>query len=222
MVIAERQVLIGRNPAKAVSTPKVIQQEMKVLNDNQVRELLIAAQGDRYQGLYHLAVTTGLRQGELLGLKWEDIDWASSTVYVKRQLQRRKGGGFNFPPPKTRAGRRTVKLGSGTMKQLSDHRKRQDLERFNQDWEEHNMIFPSMVGTPTGQCNLHKFFKRLLQKAGLPDIRFHDLRHTAATLMLLNGIPMIVVSRRLGHSKPSVTLEIYGTIYLGCRRKLLT
>lgn len=219
LVIAERQGLIGRNPAKAVTTPKVVQREMMVLNDNQVRQLLITAQGDRYEALYHLAVTTGLRQGELLGLKWEDIDWASNTLRVKRQLQRRKGGGFNFPPPKTKAGRRIVQLGSETMRLLSEHRKRQDVARLDNEWQEHGMVFPSIVGTPTGQRILHKFFKRLLKKAGLPDIRFHDLRHTAATLMLMNGIPLIVVSRRLGHSKPSVTLDIYGHYLPGMQEK---
>ena len=96
------------------------------------------------------------------------------------------------------------------MRLLAKHRNNQDVERLTDDWTENNMVFPSMVGTPTGQRNLHKFFKRLLKKAGLQDIRFHDLRHTAATLMLMNGIPVIIVSRRLGHSKPSVTLDIYG------------
>lgn len=219
LVMAVKQGLIGRNPTKAIATPKVIQKEMQVLDDNQVRQLLIAAQGNRYEALYYLAVTTGLRKGELLGLKWEDINWASNTVQVRRQLQRSKGGGWVFSSPKTRAGRRIVQLGSETMGLLAAHRKRQDRERDNPDWQDHDMVFPSKVGTPTGQSNLHKFFKRLLIKAGLPDIRFHDLRHTAATLMLMNGIPLIVVSRRLGHSKPSVTLDIYGHYLPGMQEK---
>ena len=210
LVIAERQGLIGRNPANAVIPPKVIQTEMKVLNDNQVRQFLIAAKGDRYEALFHLAITTGLRQGELLGLKWLDVDWASDTIHVRRQLQRRKGEGLKFVSPKTKAGNRLVQLGVESMRLLAEHRKNQDVERLSSEWQEHDVVFPSMVGTPTDQRNLHKFFKRLLKKAGLPNIRFHDLRHTAATLMLLNGIPLIVVSRRLGHSKPSVTLDIYG------------
>jgi integrase len=86
----------------------------------------------------------------------------------------------------------------------------QEFERAGEDWEEHNMIFPSLRGTPTDQSNILSYFKRILNEAGLPDMRFHDLRHTAATLMLLNGTPLIIVSRRLGHSKPSVTLDIYG------------
>ena len=93
---------------------------------------------------------------------------------------------------------------------LIDHRKRQDNERQNKDWQEHDMLFPSSIGTPTDQRNLNRGFKNILIEAGLTPIRFHDLRHTAATLMLMHGIPILVVSRRLGHSKPSVTLDIYG------------
>jgi len=85
-----------------------------------------------------------------------------------------------------------------------------DFEALSPEWEDHGLVFPSMYGTPLDQKRLHHDFKRVLKKAGLHEIRFHDLRHTAATLMLINGIPLLVVSRRLGHSKPSVTLDIYG------------
>jgi len=210
LVVGQQLGLVGRNPASAVTPPKVPQKEMQVLDDNQARQLLIAAQGDRYEAMYYLAITTGLRQGELLGLKWEDIDFSSGILQVKRQLQRVPGKGVRLSEPKTKAGRRQIQLGPESVNQLITHRKRQDIEREGDRWEEHGLIFPSSVGTPTGQRNLIRSYKRLLKKAGLPNIRFHDLRHTAATLMLLNGIPLIVVSRRLGHSKPSVTLDIYG------------
>jgi integrase len=210
LVMAERQGLIGRNPAKSIVPPKVDQKEMKVLNDNEVRQLLIGAKDNRYEVLYYLAITTGLRQGELLGLMWGDIDWASNTLFVQRQLRYRRGEGSRFAPPKTKAGKRIVQLGPETIRLLAEHRKNQDVERLRSDWQEFDLVFPSMVGTPTSRRNLHKFFKRLLKKSDLPDIRFHDLRHSAATLMLQNNIPLIVVSRRLGHSKPSITLDIYG------------
>jgi len=210
LVVGQQLGLVGRNPASAVTPPKVPQKEMQVLDDNQARQLLIAAQGDRYEAMYYLAITTGLRQGELLGLKWDDIDFSSGILQVKRQLQRVPGKGVRLSEPKTKAGRRQIQLGPESVNQLITHRKRQDIEREGDRWEEHGLIFPSSVGTPTGQRNLIRSYKRLLKKAGLPNIRFHDLRHTAATLMLLNGIPLIVVSRRLGHSKPSVTLDIYG------------
>ncbi len=208
--VAERQGLIVRNPAKVVEPLKVPHKEMLILDDNQVRQLMIAAQESRFENLYYLAVTTGLRQGELLGLKWIDVDWASGNIHVRRQLQRITGEGMKFTEPKTRSGRRMVELGSEALKRLSAHRKQLDFEALSPEWEDHGLVFPSIYGTPLDQKRLHQDFKRVLKKAGLHDIRFHDLRHTAATLMLMNGIPLLVVSRRLGHSKPSVTLDIYG------------
>lgn len=209
-VVGQQLGLVGRNPVSSVTPPRVPQKEMQVLDDNQARQLLIAAQGDRYEAMYYLAITTGLRQGELLGLMWEDIDFSSGVLHVKRQLQRVPGNGVRLSEPKTKAGRRQIQLGPECVNQLITHRKSQDIEREGDRWDERGLVFPSSVGTPTGQRNLHRSYKRLLKKAGLPDIRFHDLRHTAATLMLLNGIPLIIVSRRLGHSKSSVTLDIYG------------
>jgi len=103
-----------------------------------------------------------------------------------------------------------IQLGPVTLQKLAEHRKRQEVEHFRKCWRENDLVFPSSTGTPTDQHNLHRYYKPMLKKAGLPDIRFHDLRHTAATLMLMHGIPLMVVSRRLGHSKPSVTLDIYG------------
>jgi len=208
--VAQKQGMIGKNPASAVELPKVVRKEMKTLDDHQVRQFLIVAQGHRYETLFHLAVTTGMRMGELLGLKWCDLDWSSGFIYIKRQLQRVPGKGFKFSPPKTQAGRRMIQLGPVTLQKLAEHRKRQEVEQLRKCWQENDLVFPSSTGTPTDQRNLHRYYKPMLKKAGLPNIRFHDLRHTAATLMLMHGIPLMVVSRRLGHSKPSVTLDIYG------------
>lgn len=209
-VIAERQGLIIQNPAKSVDPPKISHKEIQILDDNQVRQFMITARGSRFKSLYYLAVTTGMRQGELLGLKWIDVDWAMGTIHIRRQLQRVVGEGLRFSVPKTRAGIRIVDLGSEAMRRLIAQRKHQDEEAMSADWEDYGLVFPSMRGTPLDAGRLRHDFKRILRRANLPVIRFHDLRHTAASLMLLNGIPSIVVSRRLGHSKPSVTLDIYG------------
>ena len=219
IAVAQKRGIIGRNVVSMADPPRPEKREMKVLNDNMVRTLLIAAEGDPYEALFHLAITTGLRQGELLGLKWEDIDWATGSVYVRRQLQREPNMGLKLVQPKTRSGRRMIQLGAGSVKQLARHRKLQDVLRVRPDWEEHDLVFPSRKGTPFEHRSLLRAFKKLLVKGGLPDMRFHDLRHTAATLMLLNGIPLIVVSRRLGHSKPSVTLDVYGHYMPGMQRK---
>lgn len=210
LVMAQRQGLIIRNPSQVVEVPRVIRHEMVVLDDTQVRQFLITARGRRLETLYHLAFTTGMRQGELLGLMWKDIDWAGCVIHVSRQLQRIRNQGLKFVEPKTQSGNRLIQFGPETLRQLMEHRRRQDQERAHGKWQDLDMVFASTIGTPMDLRNIHRDFKDILHDAGLPNMRFHDMRHTAATLMLLHGIPLLVVSRRLGHAKPSITLDIYG------------
>ncbi|KAA3648860.1 MAG: site-specific integrase [Chloroflexi bacterium] len=206
--------LLLKNPATGVNLPKRQWKEMKFYDEGQVQRLLKSAREHqpRYLALFKLAITTGMRQGELLGLKWVDLDWNRQTLHVRRQLKRRKGGGFRFASPKTNAGVRKLALGADTIQLLRVHQKliREDKSKAGSKWKENDMMFPSLVGTPTQPDKIINRFKRIASKAGLPEIRFHDLRHTAASLMLNNNIPLLVVSRRLGHSKPSVTLDVYG------------
>lgn len=168
--------------------------------------------------LYHLAIATGLRRGELIGLQWDDIDWLKSTLTITRQVTEPAGGGWAYQAPKTRAGIRTIPLGPGLLTalrhqqaQLTIARQIPPLTKGGQGgiWQEHNLIFPNSLGKPQNGYNLSKEFHRLAIAAGLPPIRFHDLRHTAASLMLMHGIPLIEVSHILGHSRPSITLDIY-------------
>jgi integrase len=188
---------------------------MKVLDASQVTNFLTAASGSRLEALFHLAVTTGLRQGELFGLKWSDLQWAAGVLQVQRQVQSVPGQGWNFTEPKTNAGRRSVRIGPGVVDALRRHKERQALEKqlAGSRWVENDLIFPNSVGNPMNSSNLRVIFNRLLNEVGLPKIRFHDLRHTAASLMLNHNIPVIVVSNMLGHSKPSVTLDIYAHLY---------
>ena len=188
---------------------------MSVLDEEQVSRFLTGSQGTRFQALYHLAVVTGLRQAELFGLKWADVSWTKGILNVRRQVQRVPGKVCVFSEPKTRAGRRTVKLGEGTLQSLREHYQKQQMDKevTGTRWKEGDLIFPSTIGTPLDQSNLLGEYYQVLKKAGLPKIRFHDLRHTAASLMLNHGVPVLVVSKILGHSKPSVTLDIYGHLY---------
>jgi integrase len=206
--------LIERNPASFVKTPRLKRNEMKFFDEGQVQAFLIAAEAekDRYLALWKVAVTTGMRMGEILGLKWIDLDWSKSYLQVRRQLKVTRGGGFHFAEPKSKAGLRSIVLGQDTLALLRSHQDRIFQERLEigERWKEQDLIFPSSVGTPTRPGKILVRFKRLLKLAGLPEIRFHDLRHTAASLMLNNGIPLIVVSRRLGHAQPSITLNVYG------------
>jgi len=205
--------MIGRNPTLAVTRPKFKRKEMKTLSDVQVRTLLSFAEGDRFEVLFWLAVTTGLRQGELLGLKWSDVDWTNRRLRIQRQLQRLRGG-LAFSEPKSAAGRRVIALGIATIEKLQKHQHLQvgEIQTAGKFWKENDMIFPSSTGTPMDPSNLYHNFKRLLKEAGLPDVRFHDLRHTAATLMLQQGIHPKVVQERLGHSDISMTLNTYSHV----------
>ena len=206
---------LTHNPAHGAALPRYAHSEMHVLDEDQVTHLLIAARGSRHETLYYLAVQTGMRLGELFGLVWSDVDWATSELSVKRQVKRQSGGGWAFASTKTARGTRKIKLGSEILKRLKSHELQVKLTRelAGSGWKENDLIFPSLVGTPIGQSNLRKDFFRVLDRARLPRIRFHDLRHTAASLMLNNGVPLIAVSNILGHSRPSTTLDIYAHLY---------
>lgn len=200
-----------RNPAHGAIVPKRDRREMQILNEQQVGQFLVAASNSRYRSLYQLAITTGMRVSEIRGLTWSDIDWVKSTIAVKRQIQDVPRVGAVAGSPKTHSGTRTVLLGGTTLGELQTQKQRVDTKRaqLGGNWNKDNLIFPSSHGTPFSKFDLQRDFARVLEAAGLPKIRFHDLRHTAASLMLAHGIPPLIVSRMLGHANPSVTLMIY-------------
>jgi len=210
---ALKQGVIGRNPTDAVNRPKFRRKEMLTLSDSQVRTLLLVVKDTRFEALFWIAVSTGLRQGELLGLRWSDLDWQSRRLHVQRQLQRVTGG-LEFTEPKSAAGNRVIVLGQEAITKLRKHQNIliQEKQKAEEKWEEHDLIFPSTHGTPLDHRNLYRFFKLFLKGAGLPDVRFHDLRHTAATLMLQQGIHPKVVQERLGHADITLTLNTYSHV----------
>jgi len=211
---ALKQGLVARNVSDAVTRPKVPRKEMKTLDDYQVRQLLQAAEETRMQTLFWIAVSTGLRKGEILGLKWSDLDWNNGRLQIQRQVQRIKGVGLVLCEPKSASGRRVIILGEKTLDRLRKHKEEQYRERNRAGdmWKENDLIFPSPNGTILDQSKVNKVYKKCLQKAGLPNLRFHDLRHSAATLMLQQGIHPKVVQERLGHSDISLTLNIYSHV----------
>ena len=206
--------LIGRNPCSGTIPPKPEQTEMKFYDDRQVKSLLKTAKDieDRFYPLYYLAIHTGMRQSELIGLKWEDVDWNLSTIQVKRQVRHFKGASYTFLEPKSRSGTRTIIPGKQALELLENHKREQEMliNSAGEDWTCLDLVFPSGAGTPITASNIRRAFRKLLAVSGLPKIRFHDLRHTAASLMLNHGIPVLIVSKRLGHSKPSITIDVYG------------
>ncbi len=213
--------MLQQNPASNARPPKKPLHEMRVLTDLQVRQLLITAHGHRWEALFHLAVVTGMRQMELLGLKWSDLDWEKGIIRVERQLSRDSQGGATFVSPKTHYGKRAVILGEKTLDLLRAHYEKQMVlaSDAGEKWIDYGLMFTTSWGTPINHRNLTREYKSLLSQAGLPDIRFHDLRHTAASLMLNNNVAPIVVSRRLGHAKASITLDIYGHLIPGMQEE---
>jgi integrase len=213
---AKRWGLTPRNAAEAVDLPKLIRNEGQALSPAEAKTLLAACRGDRLEALYVLAVTCGLRQGELLGLMWEDVDPEKGTLRVRRQLQRmRDGSGLAFLPLKNPEGRREVALGPMALQVLKKHRARQAEEKLmlGSLYEDAGLVFATGHGTPIESSNLvGRSFKPLLRRAGLPDVRFHDLRHTCATLMLSTGLSPKVAQERLGHADVSVTMGIYSHV----------
>jgi integrase len=210
---AVRDGLVPRNSTEAVKPPQVRREEICPLAPEQVRMLFKAAKGDRLEALYVLAVTTGLRQGDLLGLKWDDVDMEAGTLSVRRTLTTAKGGPV-LSPPKTKGSRRTVKLSQMALEALRSHLARQLEENgVGSLWRENGLIFASEVGEPLDRRDLttHRF-KPLLKRSGLPKIRFHDLRHTCATLLLSKNVNPKIVSEMLGHATIAITLDTYSHV----------
>lgn len=205
---------LGRNPADQVDAPRPRRQPIEPLTADQATRFLDAAQPDRLEALYVLAVTTGMRQGELLGLRWADVEWTVGTVQIRQQVGRVKGG-MAFMEPKTAKSRRTVALPTLAVEALRRHRNRQLEERLlaGSLWQDHDLVFASRVGSPVERQNLmRRSFWPILDRAELRRIRFHDLRHTAATLLLTQGIHPKVVQERLGHATISVTMDVYSHV----------
>jgi integrase len=204
--------LIARNPAASARPPKIYQEEITPLDLEQAHVLLEAAEGDRFECLYVLSLMCGLRMGESLGLKWSDIDFDAGTLRVHRQVQRvREGGGLVFSEPKN-ASRRTIDLPQRALEALRSHRKRQIEEqlRAGTKWQDNDLVFASYKGTPMDAQNIvNRYFKPMLRRAALPDIRWHDLRHTCATLLLSRGTHPKYVQQLLGHASVQLTLDRY-------------
>jgi integrase len=177
--------LIPRNVTEAVTAPRQTRKEIQAIPLEQARVFLRAAKSDRLEALYLLAIHTGLRQGELLGLKWDDVDLDQGTLQVRRIRSAAKGAP-TFTTPKNNKSR-SVRLTPQSVQALRDHRKRQIEERLRHAgrWQNTDLVFTSTVGTPLNRHNVfRRSFKPLLQSAGLPNIPFHALRHSFATLML--------------------------------------
>jgi integrase len=214
---AVRWNLIPRNPAASVKAPTPTPKEMHPLSASEARRLLEVAQGDRLEALYVLAVHTGMRRGELLGLKWPDVDWVNATVRVRRTLTR-KGTGHVLGEPKTKKSRRTVRLTHKAVEALRSHRARQAQEklRVGSLYQDQDLVFAGNNGGLINPSNLRqRSFKPLLKRAGLPQITFNDLRHTCASLLFQRNVHPKLVQELLGHASVAITLDTYSHMLPG-------
>jgi integrase len=211
--------IVPRNVCKATTPPKPNPEEIRPLDAEQAKRLLevaSAAGGNRLEALYVLAVTAGLRIGELLGLKWEDVDLDAGILRVRRTRSQAKSGP-TFTTPKSGKGR-SIRLTGRAVEALRSHKAAQNAERLKLGdlWEDNGLIYCTTAGKPLDFRNVATAsFKPLLKKAGLPDIRFHDLRHTCATLLLFRGHHPKLVQELLGHSSVAMTLDRYSHVLPG-------
>lgn len=205
---------VSRNVAAGIDAPKYKSRPIQPLTDEQTKALILAAQGSIYLPLFHLALDTGMRQGEIFGLWWSDIDFRASRIKIERSLSE-VGGKMHYELPKTASGARTVDISETVLNELLLHRKAQ----FAKGLSGSGLVFPSTTGKPIWKKSFHKnFWAPVLANAGLK-IRFHDLRHTAAVRMLERGLDPEVVRDRLGHASISVTLGIYAHVTSKQRRQ---
>ena len=207
--LAQEQRLILTNPAEGCALPRVEHQEMKTLTTVQLAFFFREARESGVFELYYLELATGLRRGELLGLKWEDIDLERGDLRVRRQVSRINGEVVEAPL-KTKNAYRTLPLAEDTVSVLKEQRRKVG----NSPW-----VFPSPNGGPISPDSVLHMLHRVLKRAGLPKVRFHDLRHTFATLALQNGVDVKTVSGMLGHFSAGFTLDTYAHITSAAQRQ---
>jgi integrase len=207
---AYRLELVTRNVATQVKAPPMTRERRPDLTVEDARRLLKVIEGERLEAFYILALTTGLRRGELLGLRWSDVDLNSRQLHVRRALQR-VGGKLRFVEPKTSTSLRIVVVPRLAVRHLAKHKARQDAERLalGAAWRDHNLVFASSRGTPLEPRNVNRRWDELRDRTGLDWLRLHDLRHGCATFMMAAGIPARTIMEVLGHSEIGVTMNTY-------------
>jgi integrase len=219
---AQHDGILNRNVASLAKPPKLEHREMRALSSAEVARVLEATRDDRFGPLFATAVGTGLRLGELLGLQWSDIDFDARSLTVRRSLSRAHSGGFELAETKTRRSNRTVMLPTVAIDGLRRQKARQGAERLaaGTAWQDkRGLVFTDALGRSGNPSAASVAFRRsVAEPLGLP-VRLHDLRHTAASLMLAAGVPLKVVSEALGHSSLAITADVYSHVTPDLRRE---
>lgn len=210
---AYKMQMVPRNPVEFVSPPKQVKYKADIYSEEEVIKLLEAAKGTEWEIPMQLAAGLGLRRGEILALKWGDIDFKTDSVHVQRNLvciNKQK----LFSTPKTEAGDRVISMPDYLANSLQEHRKKQALQRFSAGklYQMNDLVCCKQDGSPYHTGTFSKYFSAFLEEHGLRHIRLHDLRHTNATLMLKYDVPAKVASERLGHANINITLDTYSHV----------
>lgn len=210
---AVRLGVIPRNVVDMVDPPRVEVLERRVWAEEEVRRFLAVAGQSAYGPIWALFLETGMRRGEVLGVRWQDVDYAARTVAVAQTVGVVRNA-VVIGKPKTKSGRRSVAITQAMADALKEHRRTQAERRLllGPVREDRDLVFPAANGKPIHPSNLDRDFLRWVAQAGVPPIRIHDLRHSNATLWLKHGAPLNVVSQRLGHARTSITLDIYAHV----------
>ena len=197
---------VGRNVCGSVKPPVVKNKEMRPLDEYQVNNFLDAVRDHRFYNLFHLAVNTGMRRSELLGLRWKDID--DLDIYISQVLHHRTGGEIIIEEPKTDKSKRRIDIDPSTAFELVQYR--QWKESSGVTCKGDDLIFADLDGTPFKPTTIEKTFRKTLHDLDIQGVRFHDLRHTHASLMLKQNVNPKIIQERLGHSSIMITMDVYG------------
>lgn len=211
---AVRWSLVKVNPVKNAKPPKVKSEEKITWTVDEVNRFLNLIKDSSMEIPYLLAIFTGMRRGEVLGLKWDDVDFENKKIRIKRSLCFVSGKGLIFKEPKTKKSKRQISISQHVVNVLKKHKQKQEFqkEKLGVQYQDNNLIVCTDDGKPLDPRNLLRQFYRLIEEANVPRISFHDLRHTHATILMQQGENPKVVSERLGHSRVGITLDLYSHV----------
>ena len=219
---AERWDLVARNVARLVDAPTVHPPKVEPFSPEEARAFLAAVHGHRLEALFVTAIATGCRQGELFAMTWDDLDLEAGRLHVRHTLTRaRDTGAWELVEPKTARSRRSLDLPAVARTALAEHRVRQWEERLKAGplWQDHGFVFCTPLGRPLDGPNITYALHRLLAHAGLRRVRFHDLRHAAASLLLAQGLQLREIMEVLGHSQIALTANLYTHLMPAMRKE---
>lgn len=213
---ALRWGLVAVNPIAAAEAPRVERTELEILSQDQVKEVLQKLRGQTVYRLAAMAIGTGARRGELLALRWKDVDLDGARVRVEQSLEQTKKGGLRFKAPKTKHGSRVISLPASLVTELRQHRKEQQEERLKigaGKLPDDALVFSNYDGTPRSPNAVTKEWASAVARLKLPRVSLHALRHTHASQLIASGMDVLTISRRLGHGSPTITLGVYGHLF---------